>query len=388
MEYILQLAEYKINNSNVAAIQYFKLKDILQSCIKNTPSHLYTNTIYPFTDEKNVFIVYSLSPLQLANHITNTIFEVYNKYVTMSTLLVDKEFIININNENLIYVILFVPVISSKTYILPLSLIKSMVFKKLYNITEYVNIDQDALQILYKKCKKDLILGGASSIKENTMLKQTMLERIYEEIKTHPTIQPNVVFLSYIEELCSGAPIDFTITMNLIVLNETAQQEIIQVFMNMLQNHSGYRIKIAEHTSFYIPNDFRLRKTNIYLQSTSKKMEKIYLCNIYNSGTYEILPCIERFDVLVPSKLVLLRFLYLDLFFIERVPSFSHRIQEKIKKILEIFHDEDGTLVWKGIYKNERSDKINTNLNCKKDLTIYRPWEYFKVHQKLRSIFS
>lgn len=386
---MLQLAEYKINNSNETNIKYFKLKDLILSCIKDTPSSIYVpDTIYPLSEEKNIFIIYSLIPLRITNMLTNTIFEVYNKYVSMSTLLVDKEFTINIDNETLIYVILFVPLLPLKQYALPNSLIKSMKFKKLYTISEYIKLDQDAMQLYFKRCIKDLKIGGAYDKNKDSspLIKSSILKEIYEKIKNSKEIKENILFLSYVNELLLGEDINFNNTMNVITLNEIVQHELIQLFVNILRKDPNYKLKIKDHKQFYIPNDFRLRKTNIYLEYKSKKIEKIYLCNIYNEGTYNVLPCIERFDILVPSKLVLLRYLYLDLFFIEKNPIFRQRIREVIQDIIEKFKDSDGIVLWKGIYKNERSDKIITNLNCNKDLTIYRPWEYFELHKKLRNI--
>lgn len=391
MDYLLQLAEYKINNSTESTIKFFKLKDIIQSCIKNTKSQLYhPDSTYPFADEKNIFILYSLTPLQLSNTLTNTIFEVYSKYVSMSTLLVDKEFIINVDNENIIYVVLFVPLLETNRYTLPNSLIKSMIFKKIYKVSEYVKIDQDTLHSFLKKCKKDLVIGGGgptyASKEEKSLIKTTIIKEIYESIKGNKDICDHVLFLSFIEELCTGETIDFSNTLNLITTNETVQQEIIQLFTTILKKDPNYALKIKKHEKFYIPNDFRLSKINLYIEFKTKKMEKIYLCNIFNEGTYDVLPCTNRFGIWTPSKLVVLRFLYLDLFFIERVKTFGEHLQDRIKKIIEFYKDEDNTIVWKGIYKNERSDKIITNLKCNKDLTIYRPWEYLELHKKLRHL--
>ena len=61
-------------------------------------------------------------------------------------------------------------------------------------------------------------------------------------------------------------------------------------------------------------------------------------------------------------------------------------MMDQILFVLKTLDDRNENIIWKGVYKDEGNDKINVNLNCKKDLTIYRPWEYFSIHHKLRTL--
>lgn len=392
MDYILQLAEYKQKNSKAYVQKYEKLKDIILSTIKKEQAILYNpSDIYTFQDEKDKFIIYALRPLRVANAVTNSIFEVYSKYVTMSTKLVDKEFNINIDNENLIDVILFVPIEKQDYYKLANPIQKAIMFKKLYTILNYYTIENEDREHILKKCIKDIAIGGKKSNVVNKQiktqlfaLKVTILQEVYNRIKADAFINGNIALLSYIESIINNTPLDFNVTMNIVLLSETIYPVLIQVFKDILEQYTNYTLKIKKHDNFYIPNDFRLTKTIIYAQTDDKKMDKIYLCNVFNSGTYEILPIIKKYEVLIPSKLVLLKFLYIDLFFINQHMHYRKALMDQISFVINMLNDQNGIIIWKGVYKDEGNDKINVNLNCKKDLTIYRPWEYFSIHHKLR----
>ena len=324
MDYILQLAEYKQKNSKAYIQKYGKLKDIILSAIKKEQAVLYNpSSIYTFQDEKDKFIIYALRPLRVANIITNSIFEVYSKYVTMSTKLVDKEFYINVDNENLIDIILFVPVEKQEYYKLSNPIQKAIIFKKLYTIQNYYTIESENKEHIFKKCIKDIAIGGVNNKVTNKQvktqlfaLKVIILQEVYNRIKADAFLHGHIALLSHIESIVNNTSLDFNVTMNVVLLSEIIYPVFIQVFKDILKNHTDYTLKIKTHTNFYVPNDFRLSKTLIYVQTNDKKMDKIYLCNIFNSGTYEILPILKQYEVLIPSKLVLLKFLYIDLFFI------------------------------------------------------------------------
>lgn len=390
MDYILQLAEYKQKNNKQKLNKYERIKNIILATLKNEKAILYDSTqLYEFQDEKDRFIIYALRPLHIANAITNAIFEVYSKYVAMSTRLVDKEFSINIDNENIIDIILFIPIDIDAYYIIPKSIIKAIAFRKLYSIQNYYKIEKDDKEHILKHCIKDIVIGGKSINPDekkyaSNPLKMVILQELYNRMKGNAFINNNVAFLSYLEELTHNIPINFNVTMNIILLNEVVYSMLIQLLKDVVQTDTSYSLKIKEHVHFYIPNDFRLSKTTIYLQSKDQKRSKIYLCNIFNSGTYEILPILKKYEVLIPDQLVILKFLYIDLFFADIHSHYRKIIADSILFILKTFHVQDGIIIWRGIYKDEGNDKINVNLNCKKDLTIYRPWEYFSIHQRLR----
>lgn len=394
MDYILQLAEYKQKNSKAYIQKYGKLKDIILSAIKKEQAVLYNpSSIYTFQDEKDKFIIYALRPLRVANIITNSIFEVYSKYVTMSTKLVDKEFYINVDNENLIDIILFVPVEKQEYYKLSNPIQKAIIFKKLYTIQNYYTIESEDKEHIFKKCIKDIAIGGVNNKVTNKQvktqlfaLKVIILQEVYNRIKADAFLHGHIALLSHIESIVNNTSLDFNVTMNVVLLSEIIYPVFIQVFKDILKNHTDYTLKIKTHTNFYVPNDFRLSKTLIYVQTNDKKMDKIYLCNIFNSGTYEILPILKQYEVLIPSKLVLLKFLYIDLFFITQHVHYRKSMMDQILFVLKTLDDRNENIIWKGVYKDEGNDKINVNLNCKKDLTIYRPWEYFSIHHKLRTL--
>lgn len=138
------------------------------------------------------------------------------------------------------------------------------------------------------------------------------------------------------------------------------------------------KIKVGQKTADVgVLGDWRLKKTTIFFTSDDNKTQ--YICDIYNAGSYDLIPyvVVGGFNVGIPS--VLIRFMFVNLWFAKvmdkkGVAGQQHYSAETIEYIFEIhdkIYDEcDPQLM--GIYINEIYSKKIAN-----EIMPYFPMKYF-----------
>ena len=157
---------------------------------------------------------------------------------------------------------------------------------------------------------------------------------------------------------------------------------IIKDFLlkNNLIEYYDIHYKIS---SFYICNDFRLKKYIIKL--FNKKDNKfINIITFYNSIDYELIPIVKKINnILIPYPIVILRFLLLNLISLQLFDkNYNERIYlnflYNIQNCKKLFIKYDN-IYYEGIFIDEKIDKF------KLGVFVYRPWQYFIKNNKLLS---
>lgn len=362
MDLLLNLAKYKYENQILLENKQNninKLNSIINNFIKEQ------KFIFINPNEKEV--IYTPIPYEIALNLTNLIYDQYSKYTTLKIALVNKEYIINVNNTNILTIILFLPIANT----LDISLIKSIEFKNKYNISNY---DSEDINNLIIEIPKDL---NTNLVIQNNIPSSDIKKKILSNIPIN-----NIISLSYINDILKNNKLKYETTWDMIILNHNDKLKIINNIKLQVQKLDEYLFKINKHDNFYILHDYRLTKYSIYIQH-KKTNKKIYLVNMYNLATYELLPVCKLYKIKIPHKLVLLRFLYIDLYFTNNNPTYYNIIYTRI---INTYYLPDYQVTWIGCYQNENYDKITYNMKFGQLAMPYRPLEYFNIHNKLKLI--
>lgn len=181
--------------------------------------------------------------------------------------------------------------------------------------------------------------------------------------------------------------LNFYNTLNFITNNNNTElnvgnvtKYIMEIFKDILKKNKITYDKIAYTVStFYLHDDFRLKKINIFIIVNDKK---ISLINIFNSIDYELIPIVKKYNkLLIPHEIVIIRFLLINLLSLQLYDK-NYNInyyndfmsQIEICKNLDIKHN---TIYYTGTFVDEKIDKF------KYGSELYRPWQYFIKNNKL-----
>ena len=167
---------------------------------------------------------------------------------------------------------------------------------------------------------------------------------------------------------------------------ETNLKPIIKLIDNVIKKNnilSKYEITIKK-SSFYIYNDFRLKK--YIIKVIDNNTNKIYnIATFFNSTSYELIPIVYEYkSIKIPHQLVIIRFLLLNLISLQLFDkNYDSKIYQtfiyniiRTKKINIKFEN----IYYDGIFIDDKIDKFKLGSN------IYRPWQYFVKFNKLLSI--
>lgn len=338
---LIELSKYKIKKYYDTS----KLENIINKFGKD-------NNILVKYD--NIFTIYSNKPMKHSNDLANLLYTEYDNHIALYTHLPNKEFMIQIDGNNMIYIYLCRDSIENQIY-----LELMFEYKKLYTINNFYSeiIESDLIDNIPK------IENNDKEIK--ITYKYKILKDFYE------TNELDIILLDYYALISEN--INYNTTMNMIIDTDI---KIIKKILDKIikKNKIKAKINIISNDSYYIAHDFRLKKETIYMTINNTK---IYLMNIYNSMQYEILPIrtnINKF--MIPHRVVLLRFLFIDLYLNKLYNAHLDNIYYLIQEINKI-DDSRENCIWVGIYRDESNDKILEIKNNERQYFPYYPQKYY-----------
>lgn len=361
-----------------------KLAEIKVKKYKSTDNH---NIIVDYIKKNNMIInddlddipmsyhIYSVNPVRDSNNLCNLLYPL-NKYVSVQTSIINKIFIIKLDNFPYITVELLYLYNNSKIpnlmsieneFTILNDISKCMLLcQKLYHPDYFNNID--SIDIVNEKIKSISKNNKIINYSINKGYKYNLINKIFNKLAK---LDIDYVFLSYYainyNNLNFNNPIHIAINVsNYILIN------LIKTVFNKL---------IISDDTIYIINDFRLKLQIVSIMIDGRKTPIMY---IYNSLSYELFPTIKPH---IPTKYVILRFLFMDLMKRQIYQCQSNDVIENIVKANEIENDlelEDVEFV--GIYRDVNFDRVSYNKNSGKFVNVYRPLMYERDHNNLRSI--
>jgi hypothetical protein len=369
------------------------------------------NINYTLKDLNNDFnfILFSNSPKTHAIKLVDIIYNTYSKYVFYTINLNDNEIVITIDNDRIIYFnLLFSNNIdylsrfniikydkldnyNSKLLLLSNELILFFITHELYKPSRFINLINDNILFEYKKNNIENIthINNLSYIEKYVILlnnlfnnikkskinvdiinrtKNKILSNFINEI-SDLDISNNIILLDQLAiNILSKEELNYNNTLNFIIQNNSTSnnfnniQYIIEILKDILKKNKINYTNIAYNKSnLYFYNDFRLKKTTIFIISDDNK--KLTLMNVYNSIDFELIPIIQRYkNFNIPHEFVIVRFILLNLitsqaydnyFNKDIYTSYINNIYKLYK--LDIIYEK---IFYKGIYKDEKHDKF------------------------------
>jgi hypothetical protein len=157
----------------------------------------------------------------------------------------------------------------------------------------------------------------------------------------------------------------------------------------------NYKITVSDQLGLMIPKDFRTKKTifSMIINTAKGPKEKPFL-EVFNNATFELIPASIINDMLIGSKYVLLRFLYIDLWisnfvytigrltkdkFVER----QTRILNAIRNVSTMENIAEGVL---GTYYDYDVSKKELIIGQEQYFGPYNVDMYYKKNKKVRKI--
>lgn len=306
------------------------------------------------------------------------------KPITVITKLADREFMLDINGERMIYGI--------RSSFSNSALIKSMISRAMYSVKNYFELvdpdthsmKPDALEMidLQRSFDKD---GGRSKKKRKLSSRQDnsntprvnvkikILSRLIAYVKANQLLTNSLIYLNTMDQIDNHA-LD-------IIYNDTRIKDAVIDYLKLLveQEYSEFTFEYNPHKGFFVPYDFRLRKLSCYIKH-KKSGQNNYLVNLYNSAMYDPIPAYKLTDhtdicQLIAHPLVKLRFLYLDLYLLNSKlnitkdasqqsthSTFASIIHTMIESAYRELAQISKTPFWIGMYRDENYDRNQENM--------------------------
>jgi hypothetical protein len=280
---------------------------------------------------------------------------------------------------------------NSKLLLLSNELILFFITHELYKPSRFINLINDNILFEYKKNNIENIthINNLSYIEKYVILlnnlfnnikkskinvdiinrtKNKILSNFINEI-SDLDISNNIILLDQLAiNILSKEELNYNNTLNFIIQNNSTSnnfnniQYIIEILKDILKKNKINYTNIAYNKSnLYFYNDFRLKKTTIFIISDDNK--KLTLMNVYNSIDFELIPIIQRYkNFNIPHEFVIVRFILLNLitsqaydnyFNKDIYTSYINNIYKLYK--LDIIYEK---IFYKGIYKDEKHDKF------------------------------
>lgn len=428
---LLNNSYYKILNYKLDSLTLYNI--IFEYCEKNkiiisNPNinlSIINNISYKLYDINNDFNfnLISINPYKDAINLSNIIYNIYSKYVVVSSYINNKEIILSINNNRVIkfnLLFLYSSDIIDKIQVYNFNLNKYKLYyssdlfelmlltHKIYNPNEFIkyiksnnNIESKYSIIGYdsntlyttliENLFKNINNNKINEDKINNEIRYNLNKYIIESI--NQDIYTNIKFILLDNIVNINTNLDYNKIINLIIF-ESGIKFITNLINKYLEDNNLnklYKITI-KYSNTHIVNDFRLTKTNIILHNKKTNKNTILIIS-YNSLNYEVIPIIHKINkILIPHPIVIIRYYIINLFNLQLFDSSYNKnsYYQILKKIQNIYNVEKEindniinkkiTIEYHGIFIDERIDKFKFGSN------IYRPWQYKLKNNKLLKI--
>lgn len=431
METLVNKSNYKILNYKHDLQKLYDL--IFKFCSKNNviiSNYNYNISKikqykYELVDINNDFnlILFSFNPKKVAVDLVNEIYNNYSKYCFMNCYIFDKEINISIDNMKIINIYLLFEIENklinkinfleyNNNLYLPNYIELFHIAHKLYqpsyflkyikinnndsNYNEYDKLQETPitgynLMYVYTKLINTILSNNTLNYKnyvDSNSIKSKIITKLFNKLLNIDSNNLNLILLDInsIEYLLNDK-INSINNLYFILNNLDNNIKIIKNIIDkiIIENNifDNYEI-IIKKSSFYIYNDFRLKKYLLKIQD--RNTNKIYnIITFFNSTDYELIPIVKEYNkIKIPHPIVIIRFLLLNLISLQLFDkNYNNNIYlnfvynlSLIKKISLDFN----TIYYEGIYIDDKIDKFKIGSY------VYRPWQYFLKNKSLLSI--
>lgn len=268
-------------------------------------------------DDGHIFSIYGSYIFRHANNISNVLAE-FTPFVKLSTNLKNKEFTIWVdgirmiglyNIDRSLYTIL------EKFKMIPPEINLVSIYRDIYNPGNWGSI-----KLLYESEKKEWV----RIMQKKIITKKTNLSNGSSD--KHKKIKPKNKYIDIILDWLKNIPIDYVIVGSVgahmmlsgIKCNDTKSIQIIvsdvewavKLLKSHIRKHTNDKI-LLKSRNMNVVHDVRLANTTAFVELDGRRH---YICNIYNSAEYEVIPFATIGGYRIGTIPVLLRYLFIEIY--------------------------------------------------------------------------
>ena len=187
------------------------------------------------------------------------------------------------------------------------------------------------------------------------------------------------------------------------IISATTPDDLLSELQTYINSMSNFKISYRKQ-ELHIPKDFRTARFTFYIHLISERgiIEKPFL-DVFNCTDFEIVPCIKVNNILIGTKWVLLRFMFIDLWILRVIKNLGLITVDILNKKIEylwkliMFFKEDNIqqskdksipckkILFQGIHRDFHMDKKVSNIQGKRFYPYY-PYVYLKQNNSYREI--
>lgn len=351
------------------------VEQFINKTIETHTDSTLVDKMHEVIDSDYKYIIFTKDPYGFAKMFTKYIIEYeedhktfWFKPITIVTKLIRKEYLIDFNSSKLIYLI---QANNSNQF-----LIDSIIFKKLANVKIFFKIDKKHLmsyiELFNSKFNNVPTINKSKSFGNNKLSSQKIryeiLNKLFSELKVDDyDLYNNLILVDKFDNVNFKA---LDTIYSKLTIKDVINKKLNKIVKDL---YPEFTFKEVTHSNHYTPNDFRMKKFTFYLE---KNKFKIYLINMYNTGTYDPIPCYLKTNTNVYDShpFVSLRFLLLELNVLNMLElsgtninvqtnEYRNQIGGLIKSICtQLLKSYDEKLPkWIGYYRDEDYAKIKYN---------------------------
>lgn len=395
-------------------------KTIEEYCIKHSLIISNKYILSDLTDSKKnicdkIYRIYTSNPFRHANNLTNDIYKKMiadseRRFTRLKTVKENEEFLIEYDMRQMVQIYkvqkhksgepteVIKPVSINNILYMPSELELIDIYHTLYDPNQFKDYNEafEFEEILFQqvsKRKEHGIIGGSCRIKKRQMLEALKIGIVSEWLPK----QDDIILIGPWAHDWIKSQKDLCVNVEKIqIIGLITPDKLKHKLQAYTRTLTKFDISIREQ-QLHIPKDFRTIRFTFYIHINTERgiIEKPFL-DLFNCAEFEIIPCVKINNILIGTKWVILRFLFIDLWVVRVIKNMGLLSGDILNKklvylwgIIEFFRMEytmsDQNKKFIGVHRDSNMDKKISNLEGRTFYPYY-PETYFKQNKKYREI--
>ncbi len=286
--------------------------------------------------------------------------------INVANKLDNMEYLVDMGGTRIMYLI--------KTPTPSNALLKIIACKHIANVYNYDDImkdDQRNFDELHPDYDYNLqtnraILGGRKKSNKKSKIVKTnprieIIAQMIDLVSNDKDLASHIIFINTQDECRTNA-------MNIIYTDHKYKDVIIKFMKSFYEHSENYKLKAFMHNDFHVPYDFKLIKHSILLNDVMSG-QPTYIANLYNMGTYSIIPCWKEktINIIMTHPIIKMQLLYIDLYMLEyksQNPNSDNYKKMYMSRLMDTFYEIQKfsqDVEWYGYYIDDAFEKIRYN---------------------------
>lgn len=372
-------------------------------------------------DLKNIYQkkyeIYTCNPLRHANNLVNKIYKNTSKsnnakYTRLKTIKENEEFIIDYDFRQVATIFkiqkhkkgepydIIRPIKINSILYFPSEIELIDIYHTLYNPVNFCDrdesheIEKKLFNQVVKRKTQGILGAGKCKLKKKGLIEAVKVGIIKEWL---PNRNDFVLIGPWVRDWYKLGKNICTNHDKIQLIGKMNHNELLDNLQKYIKTFTKFKLSVREQL-LDIPKDFRIKRYTYYIHVQLEKgiVQKPFL-DLFNCMEFEIIPAVKNSGILLGTKWVILRFLFIDIWILHVIKSLGllsdNILNKKIDQLWNVvtfFKGDDYKYKEKdvgfyGIYRDYSMDKKNANIKGKRFYPYY-PYLYNIQHNNYRNI--